>query len=420
MRRRGDRGRREHTLRIGVFGLFGMGNLGNEGSLTAFVEQVHAVAPDASFICFGADADAAEREHNIPAFQLMTYRAPANASGWAVLALKCLSRLWDIPRIMWLVGKVDVLVVPGMGVLESRLTSRAWGLPYWLFLAVAACRLRGRPVALVSVGAEPVGNRAMRVFMSRIIKFADYVSYRDAASVAVARSIGSAGVPGSVYPDLAFSLPAPAGIAVRPGHVVVGVMAFAGGTDDPVQGPAVVERYVDRMVELLDRLCDRGHSITLLVGDTADLVIADRIRQRLPVRDLGVSDPVAIARDAEDLDAIMREMARAEAVVVSRFHNLVCALKVLKPVVSLGYAQKNRDLLAEFGLPDWTHDMTDFDVDRAVAEAEEAAARRLEFEPVIRAALESHSASLEDQMAELSRTILESRSSRSEPAVNLR
>lgn len=413
MTHRGRRAPRDDAVTIGAYGFFGMGNVGNEGTLDAFLAQVRARHPAASFICFGADACAVRREHGIPAAQLMTYRAPGHASGPAVLAGKAFGRLWDIPRTLWLVGKVDVLVVPGMGVLESRLTSSPWGLPYWLFLAVVACRIRRRPVALVSVGAEPSTHAVMRFFMSRIVRLANYVSYRDAASVEAARSMGSTGTPGTVYPDLAFSLEAPEGVEIRPGHVAMGVMQFAGGIGDPLRGPSVVDRYVASVVELLHRLCSSGHTVTLLIGDRADAALAEEILGRLRARAPGVAHRVTIAGQADDLDTIMREMARAEVVVASRFHNVVCALSVGKPVVSLGYARKNRDLLMAFGLPDWSQDMDDFDVNRAVAEVEEAVAQRQRLEPVIRATLDSFRIRLEEQMAELSRTLIEPRSARS-------
>jgi polysaccharide pyruvyl transferase WcaK-like protein len=420
MTRRGLPRLRDDAIRVGAYGFFGMGNIGNEGTLDAFLEQVRATHPDASFICFGADGHAVRHEHGIPAVELMTYRAPAHASGPSVLAGKALGRLWDIPRTLWLVGKVDVLIVPGTGVLESRLTSSPWGLPYWLFLAVAACRIRARRVALVSVGAEPTTNAVMRFFMSRIIRLVDYVSYRDAASADAAKSMGSTGSSGAVYPDLAFALAAPDGVTIRPGHVAIGVMEFAGGAGDPVQGPSVVERYVASMVELLHRLCGRGRTVTLVIGDRADLELARRILQRLRARSPGVADRVSVASQAHDLNSIMREMARAEVVVASRFHNVVAALAVGKPVVSLGYARKNRDLLQAFGLPDWSQNMDDFDVDRAAAEVEEAAARRIELEPVIQARLESYRTRLADQMEELSRRILESRSNHSDPLADRR
>ena len=62
--------------------------------------------------------------------------------------------------------------------------------------------------------------------------------------------MGAPGRPGTVAPDVAFALPDPVGVAVRPGHVVVGVMTYWGAADDPGRGPAVVEAYELRMTQV--------------------------------------------------------------------------------------------------------------------------------------------------------------------------
>ena len=43
-------------------------------------------------------------------------------------------------------------------------------------------------------------------------------------------------------------------------------------------------------------------------------------------------------------------MAPVGAVVATRYHNVICALKLAKPVVSVGYAAKNVAIMADMGL----------------------------------------------------------------------
>jgi polysaccharide pyruvyl transferase WcaK-like protein len=394
-------------LRVGVYGFFGMGNLGNEGSLTAFLSHVRAAYPQAVLCCFGADAEEVRREHGIPAVQLMTYRASREASGPMVLAKKALGRLWDIPRTLWLVGRIDVLVVPGTGVLESRLMSTPWGLPYWLFVAVASCRLRRKGVALISLGAEPAPHPTTRLFMRGIVRLAHYVTYRDAASVEAARSMGGTGTPGTVCPDLAFSLPTPLGGPVTNGHVVIGVMTFLGGADDPGRGDAVREAYVYRMVQTITRLVAEGRTVTLLVGDRADHALADRIADMVRLRRPDQPREAVATSRADDLEQLMREMSRAEVVVASRFHNVICGLKVLRPTVSLGYAGKNEDLLEEFGLGEFSQPIDRFEVDRLVDDVEAAARQQSVLEPRMRATLNRFEGQLAQQFVTLSKALFE-------------
>jgi len=217
---------------VAAYGYFGMGNIGNEGSLEAFLRYMRRTHPEAALSCFAAGPGEVEREHGVPATQLMAYRAAPDTHGPVTTAVKALSRLWDIPRTFRLMRDVDVLVVPGTGVLETKLVSTPWGLPYWLFLASLSCRLRRRKVALVSVGAEYATHPVTRRLYRWTVALSHYCSFRDEESREAARAMGVRGRLGKVFPDLAFALPTPQDRAERPGHVVIGVMAYDGAAPD--------------------------------------------------------------------------------------------------------------------------------------------------------------------------------------------
>lgn len=389
-------------VRVGLYGFFGMGNLGNEGSLTAFLEQARQIYPGAQFLCFGADGATVAREHSIAACQLMSYRGRPDVRGFGVLVLKGLSRLWDIPRTYRLMGKIDALVVPGTGVLESRLMSTPWGLPYWLLVAVVSCRLRRRKVALVSIGAEPATRAATRWFMCQIVRLADYVSYRDAPSAAAARSMGAEGRPGTVYSDLAFSMAPAFRDTVVPGRIAIGVMTFLGGADDLNRGEPVVERYVASMVRLVARLCERGDSVTLLLGDQGDRDLALRIERRVRAAQSDLDSSTLSTQDVRSFEEVMRCMAAAEVVVASRFHNIIGALNVGRPTVSLGYAVKNDHLLEMFGLGAYCQPMDAFDVDRAISDIDDAKRNAQQIQSEIARTVQSFRQGLASQMNDLS------------------
>lgn len=373
-------------VRVGFYGLFGTGNLGNEASLAAVLADVRSVSPHAHVMCFGADPAEVEREQGIPARQLMTFRPAPGDRRLRTQGRKVLARLWDVPRTWWLVGQVDVLIVPGTGVLENRLTASPWGLPYWMALAFTAARLRGRRAALLAVGAEKPPGTAMRLLTQRVVRSATYVSYRDAASREAARAAGVAGSPGTVAPDVAFSLPRPEPVPVVPGRVVVGVMRYPGGARAAAPGEDAVELYLTRMTELVSRLLDDGRTVTLVVGDRADLVLATELSRRAGAAHPAVRGAVT-ASEAVRMSDLMVEIASAEVVVASRFHNVVAALKCRCPVVSLGYAGKNADLLERFGLHGLDQPVDAFDVDRVLADVSRLAATRDVVVPVIEAAL---------------------------------
>jgi polysaccharide pyruvyl transferase WcaK-like protein len=165
--------------RVAAYGFFGIGNLGNEASLSALLRYLRAEHPQAELSCFAVGADAVERDHGIPATQLMTYARLGQGTGRRMKARKAASRLWDVPRTLKMVGGVDVVVVPGTGALETQLGVPPWGLPYWLFLLTLACRLRGRKVALVSVGAQYATHPLTRFFYRWTVRWSHYCSFRD-------------------------------------------------------------------------------------------------------------------------------------------------------------------------------------------------------------------------------------------------
>ena len=357
--------------RLAAFGYFGMGNLGNEASLAALLARVRDVRPDVELTCFAFDAATASREHLLPATQLMTYR-PALLRVRRSRLAKALSRIWDVPRTFRQVRGVDLLVVPGMGVLEASLATGPWGLPYWMLVAIVCCRVRGVPVALPGVGvsvpapsghptAVPVEHPAGRPL---------HVSRRGVPRGGA--PLGVRGDLGPVVPDLAFGLPAPTAATPRERHVVVGVMAYEGEPYTLGRGPDMVRTYRERMTTVVGRLVADGRSVTLVVGDLADLELARRDRERGPPSSrVTPRSSVSAARTQAE---VMAEMAVAEVVVASRFHNVLGGLLVGRPTVSLSYAPKNQELQSAFGLDGFDLPMTAFDADALIAQVERAAA----------------------------------------------
>jgi polysaccharide pyruvyl transferase WcaK-like protein len=75
-----------------------------------------------------------------------------------------------------------------------------------------------------------------------------------------------------------------------------------------------------------------------------------------------------------DFRDVMTAIASADLVVSPRFHNLVLALILGKPVMSLSYHPKNDDLLSDFGLRDYCHSLETFELDRCLDQFERLAA----------------------------------------------
>ncbi|MFD5075170.1 polysaccharide pyruvyl transferase family protein [Streptomyces sp. NPDC058371] len=350
----------ETPVRVGVFGLLGSGNLGNDGSLQAVLGYLRAEHPEATVdaLCGGPEVVAAR--YGIPAARLHWYRGEyRTASRVGAIGAKGLGKLVDVFRTAAWVRRHDVVIVPGMGVLEATLPLRPWGFPYSLFLLCVSGRLLRTRVALVSVGAAEIGNRPTRALVRWSARLAAYRSYRDAQSRDAMRAMGVDTGRDEVYPDLAFALPTPqvSADSGSPGPVCVGVMDFHGGNDDRARADEIYRRYLGGTIRFVRALVDEGRPVRLLTGDACDASVVAAILE-------AVDSPLVTAAEPSSLADLMKEMAAADTVVAIRYHNLICALKTGTPVLALSYAAKSDALMAQMGLGAYCHPAREVDADR--------------------------------------------------------
>lgn len=347
-------------VRVGVFGLLGSGNLGNDGSLEAVLGYLRTEQPEAVVDALCGGPEVVATRYRIPATRLHWYRGEyRTASRAGAIAVKGLGKLVDVFRTAAWVRRHDVVIVPGMGVLEATLPLRPWGFPYSLFLLCASGRVFGTRIALVGVGAAAIGDRPTRTLVHWSARLAAYRSYRDAPSRDAMRAMGVDTARDGVYPDLAFALPTPPPNAPSgpPGRVCVGVMDFHGGNDDRARAEEIHRRYLDGTIRFVRALVDDGRPVRLLTGDACDRPVVAAILD-------AVDSPLVTAAEAASLADLMKEAAAAETVVATRYHNLVCALKAGTPTLAVSYAAKSDALMARMGLGAYCHPAREVDADR--------------------------------------------------------
>ncbi|MFC8194259.1 polysaccharide pyruvyl transferase family protein [Streptomyces sp. NPDC057298] len=350
----------ETPVRVGVFGLLGSGNLGNDGSLEAVLGYLRAEHPEAVVDALCGGPEVVSARYRIAATRLHWYRGEyRTASRVGAIAGKGLGKLVDVFRTAAWVRRHDVVIVPGMGVLEATLPLRPWGFPYSLFLLCASGRLSGTRVALVGVGAAAITDRPTRTLVRWSARLAAYRSYRDSLSRDAMRAMGVDTARDEVYPDLAFALPTPraSGPARPPGYVCVGVMDFHGGNDDRARAEEIHRRYLDGTTRFVRALVEDGRPVRLLTGDACDAPVVAAILD-------AVDSPLVTATEATSLADLMKETAAADTVVATRYHNLVCALKAGTPTLALSYAAKSDALMAQMGLDAYCHPAREVDADR--------------------------------------------------------
>ncbi|WP_406368870.1 polysaccharide pyruvyl transferase family protein [Streptomyces sp. NBC_00647] len=369
----------ETPLRVGVFGLLGSGNLGNDGSLEAVLGYLRAEHPEAVVDALCGGPEVVSTRYGIPATRLHWYRGEyRTASRAGSIAAKGLGKLVDAVRTAAWVRRHDVVIVPGMGVLEATLPLRPWGFPYSLFLLCASGRLFGTRVALVGVGAAAIGDRPTRALVRWSARLATYRSYRDALSRDAIRAMGVDTARDEVYPDLAFALPTPPPDAPShaPGQVCVGVMDFHGGNDDRALAEEIHRRYLDGTTRFVRALVEDGRPVRLLTGDECDASVVAAVIE-------AVDSPLVTAAEASSLADLMKETAAADTVVATRYHNLICALKVGTPTLALSYAAKSDALMAQMGLEAYCHPAREVDADRLLEQFREMEKRSAELRRIL-------------------------------------
>jgi polysaccharide pyruvyl transferase WcaK-like protein len=397
-------------LRVGLFGAFGSGNYGNDGSLAAMIGLLRRAQPDARLMCF---CDGPQRIEHAFAIEAVAIRPLNRGRGSRILSglLALLRTVPNMVRAIAYARKVDVLIVPGTGILDD-FGCGPTGMPLDLFVWTLAARLTRRPFWFVSIGAGPIVHPLSRRLMVWAAKLASYRSYRDANSKLFLSEAGVDTRGDLVFPDLAFDLvpvTATGRRTQRPVTVAVGVMDYWGWST-PERGEAVHGSYQEKLSKFCVWLLEEGYHIRLLPGDDADLEAIRALEARIKLR---LGDPALMhnvhADRVRNLSGVMSRMAEADIVVATRYHNVVCALKMGKPTLSLSYAEKNAALLNDAGLGSYVQGVENFDVENLKTEFRRLVRERTTLAPTIAAFLAVTEARLSHQEQLLYARLLECR-----------
>jgi polysaccharide pyruvyl transferase WcaK-like protein len=399
--------------RVGLFGYQGSGNIGNDASLEAMLRYLRADQPGAILDAMCTGPDTVKNRYGVPAIPLRSLPPDEGQPSAIVVARKFVVKMIDTVRMASWVRRHEVVIVPGMGVLETTLRVRPWQGPYIMFVLCVSGRIFRTKVALVSVGANVGSERLTRWLFAAAGRFAFYRSYRDELSRDAMEQQGLDTSRDRVYPDLAFGLPVPSSGPGAERIVGIGLMDYS-GNDAHGQHDEVRASYVEKMKSFTRWLVDNGRRVRLFVGDTnnADETVVEEIladlRTHRPDLDSTwvVADPVVTFAD------LMRAMEPAGIVVATRYHNVVCALMLSKPTISIGYGEKNAVLMAGAGLAEYCQSVDYLDVERLIMqfiELERHAAR------LRQRVTEGNAAKVplaEDQLAELSAVLFQAPASK--------
>ena len=411
-RKPGGRRPRPHAVpAVGLFGNLGCSNIGNDASMEAVLAYLEADHPDAIIDAMCAGPEILTERYGIPAVPLCWHHNhPRATSGIPGIPLRLLSKGIDVFRTAAWVRRHDVVIVPGMGILEASLPLRPWGFPYALFLLSGSGRLFGTKVALVSVGAGAINQRLTRWLFDWAARLAFYRSYRSTGSRDAMSQRGLDTSHDHVYPDLAFALPAPPPDPGNPQIVCVGVMDYHGSNDDHRLADVIYASYLENMKSFVRWLLDNGRKVRLLVGDAngSDDHVVQEIMADLQACRPDLVPGQVVAEPIASFADLIREMAPVGTVVATRFHNVLCALKLSKPTITLSYYAKHDALTAQMGMSEYCQPVNPFDFDLLIRRFTELESNSVQARQVLIERNAANRESLAGQFAELSAELLPS------------
>jgi polysaccharide pyruvyl transferase WcaK-like protein len=401
--------------KIVFFGVFGNQNLGNECTLQAAMYNIHKAVPDATFTCLSTVPEDTKLRHGVPAFEAhQAYPTWLDSQLWSArrsnllrLLRKILFRV-PLELVHWIKGfKVikgsRMLIVPGTQVVSDYLTGPfSW--PYDIFKWAIIAKLCRARLLFLNIGVGPIHHPLSKWFIRTSLNFSDYRSYRDIASKQYVEKMEPRRTCDPVYPDLAFSLQR----TLLPPSQNIGKqkLVFGIGLKDYLGREGLCDRYNNRtyrdylntLGDLVAWLFERKYIVRIIIGDTLyDSAVKKDFMESLQERGLMDKEGQIVNEAIFTVQQLLSQIAAVDFLVTSRFHNLVLALMLNKPVICLSDHGKLDSLMTEIGLAEYCLPLANLDfnnlTDKLVKLEREAATLR----PYIKRKTEEYRRTLDEQ-----------------------
>ncbi len=309
-------------------------------------------------------------------------------------------------KVFKVLMSVDMLVMPGTGMLGGFHVNQ-FGLHYEIFkwsIITKICRCK---LLFVSVGAGPLFHPLNKFFIKSALSLADYRSYRDSFSRNYLQGIGFESNNDAVYPDLAFSLP----MSIMPrsaNHdrqkpvVGIGVMDYSGQRGDEQEGEAIYQEYIDKTSSFVTWLLKHNYRVRVLSGDGLyDGRPRKDLRKSLEMRGFKYANGQFLDEEPLSVEQLLSHIASTDFVISPRYHNILLAIMLNKPVISLSYNEKFESLMAGVGLAEYCQHIEQLNVDRLIKQFKKLELNAENIKPQIKQKTEEYSKALDKQYAHI-------------------
>jgi polysaccharide pyruvyl transferase WcaK-like protein len=254
------------------------------------------------------------------------------------------------------------MILGGGGQLTDR--SGPWGFPYAIFTWFLLAKYARLQCVVLNAGAGPLSSPLSKFFITRALLVADYVSFRDEESQALARKIGFAGS-SHVFPDNVYGLEISALCAAGPkrrDQPLVGLAPMNYPVDPPFDAKKdkiIYEGLVAKFATFASLLSRRSYWLAVFGTDIgADPAAVRDLRAKLET-DYHIS--TQLSEPIQSLEKLLLRMSAFDYIVTCRFHGVVFAHLLNKPVLAIAHHPKVMNLMNELGLSKYCADIRTFD-----------------------------------------------------------
>ncbi|MFT4011637.1 MAG: polysaccharide pyruvyl transferase family protein [Nocardioidaceae bacterium] len=197
---------------------------------------------------------------------------------------------------------------------------------------------RGVPKVMLPQAFGPFEHEENRRWATELLEQAVLIFARDTTSAEHLSRL-SLSTPVLIFPDFTIGVSA---ANIEP-PVAEPYLAVVPNTKVITSDVAGVRAYTQDLVDYSLTAAQRGLAVVVIVHDAGDRSIADAVSEATR----------AEVFHSEEPRVLKAVLGHAEAVVASRFHSIVGALSQGVPTLALGWSHKYRELLNDFGVPEW-------------------------------------------------------------------
>lgn len=375
--------------KIGLLDHLGGGNLGDDATLDAVMQNIKRRWPDAEICGFSMNPSDTEMRHGIRSFPIRIetwypatsvtassalksrLRAALRRHRYLTLILETfyiftirkpravLRELLFLAKSLRIIRSFDLLIISGGGQLLDS-SGGAWKFPYTLFKWVLLAKLSRAKCYFVNVGAGPLNHPVSKWLIKRSLSLADYVSFRDNDSRRLIQHIGFTGI-SQVGVDNVYSLDIP---HLHSGQRTRGEVPIVGFSPMAYCDPRVYwEKDQDVYNGFIRNLASFGrwlsqHHYRLALFSTDIWFDAGAIEDlKTALRDENIAPSQMTHEPVAAIDGLLSQMFSMSYIVTCRFHGVVFAHLLNKPVLALSHHPKVTTLMKDLGLADYCMDI---------------------------------------------------------------